>query len=171
MTSKNPSNSKLNPQQFNDILDYFEEITLKDKNNLITKKRKIANRKKIKEDSITIIGSTGGRFGLIFNGGKGYRLFLNGLDIQLEMGIGTFYKTIELARKYEEYLPYLIDVLLCSHCHLDHYGDILAFVEAITLGSKVNRGKVITNETVLSKLSRAFPYYFVNKEVHVTIIF
>ncbi|MFX0171984.1 MAG: MBL fold metallo-hydrolase [Candidatus Hodarchaeota archaeon] len=126
--------------------------------NLEIKKEILKNKPKL-NDSLTVLGSSGGRFGIIHNGGIGFRLFLSGVDLQIDTGVGTFLRTIKLGKINPIYSPIFLDAILCSHAHIDHFADLIPFIEGMTLGTKINKGHLITNETILSIYSKLFDYH------------
>jgi ribonuclease BN (tRNA processing enzyme) len=100
--------------------------------------------------SITFLGTGGGRF--VFLTQKRYSggiwLDLDGARIMLDPGPGALVRSLQFHRD-----PGMLDCVIASHRHLDHYNDVEVMVEAMTHGLNKRQGMLILDEGVVGYIS------------------
>lgn len=102
-------------------------------------------------DSITFLGTGGGRFVLLTQKrhSGGFILELGGQNILFDPGPGAFIRLMDLG-----FNPRKIDVIISTHNHLDHYGDVEVMAEAMTNGLRRNHGLLVLQKDVESYISK-----------------
>lgn len=94
---------------------------------------------------ITFLGTCGGRFATIYQTRSTGGIFIQDIiNIFIDPGPGAI-----LRMKEANIDPTIIDLLLVSHCHPDHYTDVDVLIEAITKGCTQKRGTIIASESVI----------------------
>ena len=95
---------------------------------------------------VIFVGTGGGRF--ITSTQKrhtgGIRFIHGGLQIHLDPGPGALVYSLNLGLNQLS-----LGAVLVSHCHLDHYGDAEAMIEAMTRGGTRKQGTLIGPRSVL----------------------
>jgi ribonuclease BN (tRNA processing enzyme) len=101
--------------------------------------------------SVTFLGSGGGRFVLLtqkrYSGG--IWLELDGARFILDPGPGALVRAIQFQVE-----PGLLDCVIASHRHLDHYNDVEVMVEAMTHGLNRKHGLLVLEEAVVPYISQ-----------------
>ncbi|MBD3387634.1 MAG: MBL fold metallo-hydrolase [Candidatus Altiarchaeales archaeon] len=101
-------------------------------------------------DSVTFLGTGGGRFVLLtqrrFSGGLW--LELDGVRFILDPGPGALVRALQFGKD-----PGRLDCVLASHKHLDHYNDVEVMVEAMTHGLNRRKGLLAVHEGVVEYIS------------------
>jgi phosphoribosyl 1,2-cyclic phosphodiesterase len=95
---------------------------------------------------IVFLGTGGGRFVTMTQRRRtaGIRIIGEGLNLHLDPGPGALVHSIE-----EGLNPQLINAVLVSHCHPDHYTDAEMLIEAMTRGMTIRRGLLAAPKSVL----------------------
>ncbi|MFH1403124.1 MAG: MBL fold metallo-hydrolase [Candidatus Altiarchaeota archaeon] len=101
-------------------------------------------------DSITFLGTGGGRFVLLtqkrYSGG--IWLELGGVRVVVDPGPGSLVRALEF--KFD---PGTLDAVFSSHMHLDHYNDVEVMVEAMTHGLGRKKGLLVLQKDVVEYIS------------------
>ncbi len=112
-------------------------------------------------NSLTFLGTGGGRFVMLTQrrATGGIWMGLDGVNIMLDPGPGALIQALKYRLD-----PGNLDAVLCSHNHLDHYGEVEVMIEAMTHGlfrkhgvlyiqedaakyvSEYHRGRITTSE-------------------------
>ena len=94
---------------------------------------------------ITFLGTCGGRFATIYQSRSTGGIFIqDSVNIFIDPGPGAIMRMKEV--KID---PTIIDLLLVSHCHPDHYTDVDVLIEAMTKGCTQKRGTIIASQSVI----------------------
>jgi phosphoribosyl 1,2-cyclic phosphodiesterase len=95
---------------------------------------------------IVFLGTGGGRFVTMTQKRRtaGIRIMGEGLNLHLDPGPGALVHSIE-----EGLNPQLINAILVSHCHPDHYTDAEMLIEAMTRGMTRRQGLLAAPKGVL----------------------
>lgn len=100
-------------------------------------------------NSLTFLGTGGGRFVLLnqrrYSGGLWLDL---GAKMILDPGPGALIRALQFKKK-----PHELDSVLVSHKHLDHYNDAEVMIEAMTYGTKKDKGVLAINKNALDYIS------------------
>jgi ribonuclease BN (tRNA processing enzyme) len=101
-------------------------------------------------DSVTFLGSGGGRF--VFLTQKRYSgglwLELEGKRFMIDPGPGALVRALQFRKD-----PGRLDCIIASHNHLDHYNDVEVMVEAMTHGLNRRHGVLVLQEGVVGYIS------------------
>ena len=101
-------------------------------------------------DSVTFLGSGGGRFVFLtqrrYSGG--IWLELDGARFIVDPGPGALVRALQFRKD-----PGLLDCVIASHMHLDHYNDAEVMVEAMTHGLNRRHGLLVLQEGVADYIS------------------
>jgi len=100
--------------------------------------------------SITFLGTGGGRFVFLtqrrYSGG--IWLELGGVRVIIDPGPGALVRALQFQCD-----PGLLDAVISSHKHLDHYNDTEVMVEAMTHGLNRRQGMLVLQEDVVDYIS------------------
>ncbi len=100
--------------------------------------------------SVTFLGTGGGRFVLLtqkrFSGGLWMEF--NGVRLSLDPGPGALVRALQFNLD-----PGLLDCVISSHKHLDHYNDVEVLVEAMTHGLNRRKGLLVLQKDVVEYIS------------------
>ncbi|MFC2163020.1 MBL fold metallo-hydrolase [Candidatus Altiarchaeota archaeon] len=101
-------------------------------------------------NSITILGSGGGRFVILTQKRRsgGLWMDLDGVKICLDPGPGALVRALDHGLD-----PGLLDAVFSSHKHVDHYNDVEVMVEAMTHGFRRDHGILVIAEDVAEYIS------------------
>ncbi|MFH0863448.1 MAG: MBL fold metallo-hydrolase [Candidatus Altiarchaeota archaeon] len=101
-------------------------------------------------DSVTFLGSGGGRF--VFLAQRRYSggiwLEMGGARFIVDPGPGALVRALQFQKD-----PGLLDCVMASHMHLDHYNDAEVMVEAMTHGLNRRHGILVLQEGVAKYIS------------------
>ena len=116
--------------------------------------------KPIREESleVVILGALGCRLGMLNGEAGGILLRIAGTCLLIDPGPAAVYLLSRLER-LGHFRFCDLDAILCSHIHTDHITDLLPCIEGMTRGMRVERGCVISNQTVMEKFLAFSPYH------------
>jgi phosphoribosyl 1,2-cyclic phosphodiesterase len=95
---------------------------------------------------IVFLGTGGGRFVTMTQKRRtaGIRIMNEGLNLHLDPGPGALVHSIEQSLN-----PQLLNAIVISHCHPDHYTDAEVLIEAMTQGMTRKKGILAAPKSVL----------------------
>ncbi len=113
-------------------------------------KHELNNNLNENSDSITFLGTGGGRFVILsqrrYSGGLW--LNFNNTKILFDPGPGSLIRTLQFHKD-----PAKLDAVFVSHNHLDHYNDCELMIEGMTKGMKRTHGTLVTTNETLEYIS------------------